>query len=165
MAGHERVNCPHGQRIRSCRCVGPHPVKIEPCPRPGDHRLLPVMAGWSEDGTRKLEIAPEEKLPQTDPTESYAALDEGVAAALVGLVEVWTDKDGIPHIHPGDAACTERCLGWYAGKAEEKPPGVWVAYHGDRSVVVPFGDELEAYRYASPLSMTVKFVPYGEELS
>lgn len=45
-----------------------------------------------------------------------------------------------------------------------KPEGVWVAYNGDGSAFVPFAEEIEAYRYASPLSMRVEFVEYGRSL-
>lgn len=48
--------------------------------------------------------------------------------------------------------------------APEKPAGVWVAYNGDGSACVPFAEEIEAYRYAAPMNMSVRFVPFGEQV-
>ena len=42
--------------------------------------------------------------------------------------------------------------------------GVWIAYYSDRSGVVPFGSEIEALRYAVDKSMTVRRVPFGEDV-
>jgi hypothetical protein len=39
--------------------------------------------------------------------------------------------------------------------------GVWVAYYSDGSSFAVFEAEVEAYRYALPLSMKVTFLPYG----
>jgi hypothetical protein len=44
----------------------------------------------------------------------------------------------------------------------EDPQGVWVAFNWDGSAFVPFATELEAYRYAAPYHMNVRFVAYGD---
>lgn len=42
--------------------------------------------------------------------------------------------------------------------------GVWVAFYGDRSSIVPFGSEVECLRYAVAHSMEAVFVPWGMDV-
>jgi hypothetical protein len=44
------------------------------------------------------------------------------------------------------------------------PGGAWVAYYSDYSGISIFASELEALRHAVGKSMTVEFVPWGEDL-
>jgi hypothetical protein len=46
----------------------------------------------------------------------------------------------------------------------EKWTGAWVALYGDASSVRVFATEIEALRHAIGFQMTVKFVPYGEDI-
>lgn len=39
--------------------------------------------------------------------------------------------------------------------------GAWIAYYSDGSSFAVFATEIEAYRYALPVSMSVTFLPYG----
>jgi hypothetical protein len=41
--------------------------------------------------------------------------------------------------------------------------GVWVAFNWGGSAFVPFATELDALRYASSYSMTVRFAQFGDE--
>lgn len=46
----------------------------------------------------------------------------------------------------------------------EQWSGVWVALYQDASHVAVFATEIEALRHAIDKQMTVKFVPYGEDI-
>jgi hypothetical protein len=42
--------------------------------------------------------------------------------------------------------------------------GVWLAYYSDWSGMAVFESELECLRYAVDKTMTVKYVPFGQDL-
>ena len=42
-----------------------------------------------------------------------------------------------------------------------KPTGTWIAYYSDFSEMAPFGEEVEALRYAVANGMQVIFVAHG----
>lgn len=72
----------------------------------------------------------------------------------------------IPDAHAGRPVTA----GWTADgqrrtdEGQSDPAGVWMAYNGDGSACVPFAEEIEAYRHAAPMNMSVRFVPFGEQV-
>lgn len=65
---HERIICPHGSTISTCRCTNAAKhTRVVACPYPQVHAGQPVTAGWTADGLRRTDdgqsVYPEQLFP------------------------------------------------------------------------------------------------------
>lgn len=55
---HERIICPHGMTLRTCRCINAAKhTTVVACPSPDLHAGRPVTAGWTSDGMTQINDA------------------------------------------------------------------------------------------------------------
>lgn len=78
MSGHFRNECSHGWVESSCRCIGPHKVRLVPCPGPSDR-------GYA----RHAQFV-ERRIADNEVNETHTYSDEELAKILTAL-----DPDGL----------------------------------------------------------------------
>lgn len=131
--GQRKVYCAEG-------CDGDH------CP--GHWVEIPAGGTGGQSGD---EVPP--VLSLSLPKGTGTSLPPEHAEALKVHVPTWDERVGVsPELRARIEA-----------EFDERPSGVWVAYHIDWSGFVFFEDEVSALRHGVANMMSVKFVKYGED--